>query len=52
MMCVLGLFAVNAQNLSIVEIGADKNPDYEDSYYLPVYDYASYAISQQIYTAE
>lgn len=31
------------------EIGADKNPDYSGNYYLPVYDYAYYAISQQIY---
>ena len=53
MMCVLGLFAVNAQgNLTIVEIGADQNPDYNSNYYLPVYDAASYAISQQIYTAD
>ena len=52
MMCVLGLFTVNAQNLSIVEIGADKNPDAINGYNLPVSDYASYAISQQIYTAE
>ena len=52
MMCVLGLFAVNAQNLSIVEIGADKNPDYESNYYLPVFDAAKDAMSQQIYTAE
>ena len=52
-MCILGLFAVNAQgNLSIVEIGSDQNPDAKDNYYLPVYDFASYAISQQIYTAE
>ena len=53
MMCVLGLFAVNAQgNLTIVEIGADQNPDYNSNYYLPVYDAAKDAMSQQIYTAE
>ena len=52
MMCLLGLFTVNAQgNLTIVELGADKDPDY-NNYYLPVYDAASYAFSQQIYTAE
>ena len=36
----------------IVEIGADKNPDVGSNYYLPVYDYSKYAMSQQIYTAE
>ena len=36
----------------IVEIGADKNPDVGSNYYLPVYDYSRYAMSQQIYTAE
>ena len=52
-MCVLGLFAVNAQgNLTIVEMGADQNPDVGSNYYLPVYDYSPYSISQQIYTAE
>ena len=35
-----------------VEIGADENPDYSGNYYLPVYDYARYAISQQIYTKD
>ena len=52
-MCVLGLFAVNAQgNLTIVEMGADQNPDVGSNYYLPVFDYSPYSISQQIYTAE
>ena len=32
-----------------VEIGADQNPDYSGNFYLPVYDYAYHAISQQIY---
>ena len=32
-----------------VEIGADQNPDYSGNFYLPVYDYAKYAMSQQIY---
>ena len=36
----------------VVEIGADQNPDYSGNFYLPVYDYAKYAISQQIYTKE
>ena len=52
--CALGLFgSVRAQgNLSIVEMGADQNPDAGSNYYLPVYDYSPYSISQQIYTAE
>ena len=36
----------------IVEIGADKNPEVSNNCYLPVYDYAKYSMSQQIYTAE
>ena len=36
----------------VVEVGADKNPIVNYNYYLPVYDYAAYAMSQQIYTAE
>ena len=36
----------------VIETGADKNPEVNYNYYLPVYDYASYAMSQQIYTAE
>ena len=49
-MCILGLYA-NAQDLRIVEVGADKNPD-ASNYDVPAYDYAFYAMSQQIYTAE
>ena len=56
MMCVLGLFgAVNAQapeNLYIVEVGADKNPNSTNNFYVPVYDFSKYGMSQQIYTAE
>ena len=59
MMCLFGLFTVNAQetpvdpeNLYIVEIGADKNPNSSGNYYVPAYDYSPYAISQQIYTEE
>ena len=55
-MCVLGLFGtVNAQapeNLYIVEVGADKNPNSTNNFYVPVYDYSKYGMSQQIYTAE
>ena len=58
-MCLFGLFTVNAQetpvdpeNLYIVEIGADKNPNSSGNYYVPVYDYSKYAMSQQIYTEE
>ena len=35
-----------------VEIGADQNPNYSSNLYLPVYDFAKYAISQQIYTKD
>ncbi len=49
-MCILGLYT-NAQDLRIVEVGADKNPD-ASNYDVPAYDYAFYAMSQQIYTAE
>ena len=38
-------------NLEIFEVGADKNP-VGGNYYLPVYDYSRYAMSQQIYLAE
>ena len=38
-------------NLEIVEVGTDKNP-IGGNYYLPVYDYSRYAMSQQIYLAE
>ena len=52
-MCILGLFTVNAQgNLLVVETGADQGPDYSGNFYLPTYDYAYYSVSQQIYTAE
>ena len=54
-MCLFGLFAVNAQStpedLTIVEVGADKNPD-ASNLHVPAYDYAYYSMSQQIYTAE
>ena len=43
---------VDPENLYIVEIGADKNPNSSGNYYVPVYDYSPYAISQQIYTEE
>ena len=36
----------------VVETGTDKNPDYSGNFYLPVYDYSAYSMSQQIYTAE
>ena len=49
-MCILGLYA-NAQDLRIVEVGADKNPD-ASNLHVPAYDYAYYSMSQQIYTAE
>ena len=59
MMCLFGLFTMNAQETSvdpedlyIVEIGADKNPTASYDSYTPVYDYAKYSMSQQIYTAE
>ena len=43
---------INPEDLYIVEIGADKNPTVSYNYYVPVYDYAKYAMSQQIYTEE
>ena len=53
-MCVLGFIGtLRAQGgLLIVETGADQNPDYSGNFNLPVYDYAYYSMSQQIYTAE
>ena len=39
---------LNAQE-TIVEIGEDQNPSASFKYYLPVYEYAKYSISQQIY---
>ena len=36
----------------VIETGTDMNPNANSNYYLPVYDYAKYAMSQQIYTAE
>ena len=39
------------ENLYIVEVGADKTPNAQENYYLPVYDYG-YSMSQQIYTAD
>ena len=36
----------------IVETGTDKNPIVNYNYYVPVYDYSAYSMSQQIYTAE
>ena len=53
-MCVLGFIGtLRAQGgLLIVETGADQNPDVGSNYYLPVFDYSPYSISQQIYTAE
>ena len=55
MVCVLGLFGSlcaqsTTEDLTIVEVGADKNPD--KTLNVPVYDYAYYSMSQQIYTAE
>ena len=38
--------------ISIIETGTDKNPNANSNFYLPVYDYSAYAMSQQIYTAE
>ena len=43
---------INPEDLYIVEIGADKNPNSSGNYYVPAYDYSPYAISQQIYTEE
>ena len=43
---------INPEDLYIVEIGADKNPTVSYNSYVPVYDYAKYAMSQQIYTEE
>ena len=40
------------EDLYMVEVGADKNPDASASYYVPAYDYTKYAMSQQIYIAE
>ena len=41
-MCLFGIFTVNAQStpedLTIVEVGADKNPD-ASNLYVPAYDY-------------
>ena len=55
MVCVLGLFGSlcaqsTTEDLTIIEVGADKNPD--KTLNVPVYDYAYYSMSQQIYTAE
>ena len=54
-MCLFGIFTVNAQStpedLTVVEVGADKNPD-ASNLHVPAYDYAYYSMSQQIYTAE
>ena len=36
----------------VIETGTDMNPNATGNYYLPIYDYAKYAMSQQIYTAE
>ena len=36
----------------IVETGTNNNPTVSSNYYLPVHDFAAYAMSQQIYTAE
>ena len=39
-------------DLTTVEIGEDKEPFAANNFYLPVYDFAQYALSQQIYTEE
>ncbi len=39
-------------DLTTVEIGEDKEPFSANNFYLPVYDFAQYALSQQIYTEE
>ena len=40
------------ENLLVVETGADQNPTANGNFYLPVYDFSRYAMSQQIYTSE
>ncbi len=39
-------------DLTTVEIGEDKEPFAANNFHLPVYDFAQYALSQQIYTEE
>ncbi len=39
-------------SFTTIEIGEDKSPSAANNFHLPVYDFAQYALSQQIYTEE
>ena len=50
-MCLFGLFTVNAQETILVGDGADEST-WASAYNTPIDVYNSYYMSQQIYTAE